>query len=226
MDAVRELLSINWLIVIMGVLVALVAFKFLSDLFEWVVNKFGIETKRMRERRENKDLLKNTASLAKKTAENLSALQTRHTKDEEEFRQNLNNYMEESRADRLALHEEMKQFSQNRIDDRRQSIMIQEELTNSIKSMGSKQEDRDKLIKELSDMFLDKQISDYRWEIINLADKISNGKHVSKECFKHAIATHAKYESIIEKYGLTNGEVEISMEIINEAYKKQLSDGI
>ena len=91
---------------------------------------------------------------------------------------------------------------------------------------SKKQEDRDKLIKELSDMFLDKQISDYRWEIINLADKISNGKHVSKECFKHAIATHAKYESIIEKYGLTNGEVEISMEIINEAYKKQLSDCI
>ena len=80
-------------------------------------------------------------------------------------------------------------------------------------------------IKGLKDLLLDKQISDYRWEIINTADKISNGRIVSKECLKHAIATYDKYETIIEEYGLTNGEVEISMEIINNAYKNMIQRG-
>ena len=80
-------------------------------------------------------------------------------------------------------------------------------------------------IKGLKDLLLDKQISDYRWEIINTADKISNGIIVSKECLKHAIATYDKYETIIEEYGLTNGEVEISMEIINNAYKNMIQRG-
>lgn len=80
-------------------------------------------------------------------------------------------------------------------------------------------------IKGLKDLLLDKQISDYRWEIINTADKISNGRIVSKECLKHAIATYDKYEAIIEEYSLTNGEVEISMEIINNAYKNMIQRG-
>ena len=75
-----------------------------------------------------------------------------------------------------------------------------------------------KNIAKLTNMFLDKQISDYRWEIINLADEILNGKTVSKECLKHAISIHSKYETIIEENGFTNGEVELSMKIINKSY--------
>lgn len=79
-------------------------------------------------------------------------------------------------------------------------------------------------IKSLKDLLLDKQISDYRWEIINTADKISNGRIVSKECLKHAIATYDKYEKIIEKYGIKNGEVSISIKVINGEYAKVLAD--
>lgn len=79
-------------------------------------------------------------------------------------------------------------------------------------------------IKALKDLLLDKQISDYRWEIINTADKISNGRIVSKECLKHAIATYDKYEKIIEKYKIKNGEVSISIKVINGEYAKILAD--
>ena len=79
-------------------------------------------------------------------------------------------------------------------------------------------------IKGLKDLLLDKQISDYRWEIINTADKISNGRIVSKECLKHAIATYDKYEKIIEKYNIKNGEVSISIKVINGEYAKVLAD--
>lgn len=79
-------------------------------------------------------------------------------------------------------------------------------------------------IKSLKDLLLDKQISDYRWEIINVADKISNGRIVSKECLRHAIATYDKYEKIIEEYGLVNGEVAVSIGVIKGEYTKILSD--
>ncbi len=79
-------------------------------------------------------------------------------------------------------------------------------------------------IKGLKDLLLDKQISDYRWEIINVADKISNGRIVSKECLKHAIATYDKYEKIIEKYNIKNGEVSISIKVIRGEYAKILAD--
>ena len=142
MEAIQNLSQYNWFVVVSAIIVAMLAFKFLSDLFEWFVKKFGIETKSMREKRENKELLKTTA-------ENLAALQTKHTTDEETFRKNLNDYIKESREDRKALHEEMKQYSENRIADRQQSFQIQKELTDSIKEITRGQYERDEQIAAL-----------------------------------------------------------------------------
>lgn len=142
MEAIQNLTQYNWFVVVSAIIVAMLAFKFLSDLFEWFVKKFGIETKSMREKRENKELLKTTA-------ENLAKLQDRHTEDEETFRKNLNDYMKESREDRKALHAEMKQYSQNRIDDRKQSLKIQEELKESIKAISDSNVENDKQIVSL-----------------------------------------------------------------------------
>ena len=244
MDIIRELPSFDWWSVFLTIVVGVTCFKYLFELCEWVVNKFGIETNKTKEKKANDILLKetsnlakeasklaketaelakNTDKLAKKTAIDLDKLETRHTSDEETFRNNLNNYMDESRRDRKALHDEMAKFTTNRQNDRAQSLEIQKELSASIKAIAERQDDRDKKINNLTELFVDKQISDYRWEIINLADKISDGKKVSKETLRHAISTYAKYDKIIEEYGLTNGEVDISMEIINAELKNQMS---
>ena len=135
MDNVEQLATINWWYVIIALLLLLVCVKFVWSLFDWLfVEKLGIKTKKMRQREEESQQLKTTAELAKTTAENLDKLQQRHCKDEEEFRNNLNNYMNESREDRKALHEEMKVYSNNRINDRKQSLEIQKELKDSIAS--------------------------------------------------------------------------------------------
>lgn len=110
-----------------------------------------------------------------------------------------------------------------------------EKNKNDIKELSDKHEadtkkyetSHQKLIDDieiLKELLLDKQISDYRWEIINTADKISNGRIVSKECLKHAIATYDKYEKIIEKYNIKNGEVSISIKVIRGEYAKILAD--
>lgn len=224
MEQLKELQQINPWIIIGALITILLFWSFIQELLEKtfgkLIRKFGIkfETKGMRQRREDHELLI-------KVSENLVKLQERHTKDEEEFRNNLNNYMAESRKDRKALHDEMKQYSTNRVNDRQQSLQIQKELKDSIKGLIDGQKDRDAKIENLTDMFVDKEVDDYRWEIINFATKVSEGRPCNKDSFKHCLRTYEKYEALLEKYGLENGEVEISMEIVNEAYKEKMKNG-
>ena len=132
MDNVKQLVQIDWWYVVIAVLLLLAAAKFVWSLFDWLfVEKLGIETKKMKQRRQEREELRATTELAKTTAENLDKLQKKHCKDEEEFRNSLNNYMEESRKDRKALHDEMTKYSENRIADRQQSLAIQKELKDS-----------------------------------------------------------------------------------------------
>lgn len=69
-------------------------------------------------------------------------------------------------------------------------------------------------------MFVDKEIDDYRWEIINFATRITDKKPCNKDSYKHCIRTYEKYEKLLEEYNLTNGEVDISMEVVNDSYEK------
>ena len=226
MNGVEQLPQIDWWYVVIAVFILLVAVKSIWSLFDWLfVAKLGIETKKMKQRREDREQLKATAELAKTTAENLAALQSRQCEDEKEFRDSLNNYMKESREDRKVLHDEMITYSNNRINDRKQSLQIQEELKNSIENLINGQQNRDEKINNLTEMFVDKEIDDYRWEIINFATKVSEGRPCNKDSFKHCLRTYEKYEALLEKFGLENGEVEISMQVINEAYKKKLLEG-
>ena len=226
MNGVEQLPKIDWWYVVIAIFILLVAIKSIWSLFDWLfVTKLGIETKKMKQRREEKEKLQATAELAKTTAENLATLQSRQCEDEKEFRDSLNNYMQESREDRKALHDEMITYSNNRINDRQQSLQIQEELKNSIQNLINGQQNRDEKINNLTEMFVDKEIDDYRWEIINFATKVSEGRPCNKDSFKHCLRTYEKYEALLEKYGLENGEVEISMQVINEAYKKKLLEG-
>ena len=140
MDNLKELMQIDWWYVITALTILLLCIKFVWSLIDWLFfEKLGIETRKMKQKRQDNELLKTTAELAKATselakttAENLDKLQKRHTKDEEEFRNNLNNYIEESRKDRKALHDEMTRFADNRVNDRKQSLEIQKELKDSI----------------------------------------------------------------------------------------------
>ena len=133
MEQLKELQQINPWIIIGALITILLFWSFIQELLEKtfgkLIRKFGIkfETKGMRQRREDHELLI-------KVSENLVKLQERHESDEKEFRNNLNNYMAESRKDRKSLHDEMKQYSTNRVNDRQQSLQIQKELKDSISS--------------------------------------------------------------------------------------------
>lgn len=168
MNEIIELTKINFSYVFISVFVVLIGIKAVVSIFEWGVDKLGLETKWMRRKREEHELLI-------QTSQNLTALQEKHKEDVE-------------RSDRR-----------------------DEEISADIK--------------RLTQMFVDKEIDDMRWEINNFATNVSEGKPCNKDSFKHCIHAYEKYEKILEENGLENGEVEISMELINEAYKEKLKEG-
>mgnify|MGYP001154371467 CR=1 FL=1 len=168
MNEIIELTKIDFAYVFIAVFVILIGLKAVVSIFEWIIDKLGLETKWMRQRREEHDLLM-------KTSQNLITLQEQHEKDVE------------------------------RSDQR------DEEITSDIK--------------KLTRMFVDKEIDDMRWEINNFATKVSEGRPCNKDSFTHCIRIYEKYEKILEDNDLENGEVEISMELINDAYKQKLKEG-
>lgn len=225
MDTIKELAQLDYTYIIFSALIILAGFKAVVSLVDWWRDKIGWETKWQRQKREEREQLKITSELAKTTAENLDKLQKRHTKDEDEFRNNLNNYMEESRADRKALHNEMSKFTTNRINDRQQSLEIQKELKDSIKDLVDGQKDRDEKIENLTSLFISKEIDDMRWEILNFCSALSSGRRYNKESFDHVIQIHEKYEQILEENNMENGRVTASMEVIMDVYKEKLKNG-
>ena len=226
MDELKQLMQINWWYVITALVILLLFIKLIWSLIDWIfVGKLGIETRKMKQRKQDEELLKTTAELAKMTAENLDKLQKRHTKDEEEFRKNLNNYIEESRRDRKALHDEMTRFADNRVNDRKQSLEIQKELKDSIQNLVDGQHDRDEKISNLTDMFVGKEIDDYRFKILDFASDISSGKIFNRESYDHILRIYDKYEKILEEHDMENGLVEESIKYIRNSYRQSLAAG-
>lgn len=80
-------------------------------------------------------------------------------------------------------------------------------------------------LETLTDLFVNWEISSMRWEINNFATKISENKPCNKDCFQHCFKTYEAYEDILKERHLTNGEVEISMKIIREAYQRKMQNG-
>lgn len=168
MNEITELTKIDFAYVFIAVFVILLGIKAIVSLFEWIIDKLGLETKWMRKRREEHDLLI-------QTSQGLATLQEQHERDVEH-------------------------------SDRRDDEISAD-------------------IKKLTQMFVDKEIDDMRWEINNFATNVSEGKPCNKDSFKHCIHVYEKYEKILEENGMENGEVEISIELINEAYKQKLKEG-
>ncbi len=186
MSDLKQIMQVDWWQFIITLCLLLVCIKFIWTLVDWLLfEKLGIETKKMKQRREDRELLKATSDLAKTTAENLDKLQKRHCNDEKEFRNNLNNYMEESRKDRKALHDEMTKFGDNRISDRKQSLEIQKELKDSISA-------RDDQIKSL--MLANKEM---------LAEKINEKykyyisiKGIPADEYDEFVSLHSAYNKV------------------------------
>ena len=81
-------------------------------------------------------------------------------------------------------------------------------------------------IQKLTAMFLDKEIDDWRWKILDFSSALSNDRKYNRESFDHVIKIYGKYEKILEDNKMENGLVEESMKFIRKKYQEYLDRGI
>lgn len=183
MDAIENLFNIEWQVVILGVITALFAFKAIVEIFKWLLFDFlGIETKAMRMKREEHELLL-------KTANDLKDLSARHLEDvnqsikhDEKIQENLDSCINEIRESLKKTQDTITQFAENRVHDREQSFAIQKELTTSIAKLAK------------SDSSRDEQINNIMWaQKESLADKIN-------QKYKHYIAINGIPEDEVDEF--------------------------
>ncbi len=97
MEAFKELFQINFSYVFLSVFSIFIGIKFMVSLFEWGIDKLGLETKWMRAKREEHNLIV-------QTSQNLAKLQEKHAKDmeqsdhhDERIRQELSDFIHDMR---------------------------------------------------------------------------------------------------------------------------------
>lgn len=149
MEEITNLAAINYAYVFTSVITVLIGVKAVVSLFEWVINKFGLETKWMRKRREEHELLI-------QTSQSLAALQEKHADDvqksiehDNKIKKAISIFMDEVRDSISETQKEIKEFAENRLHDREQSLQIQKDLTDSIKSIIECNSDKDTQIDNL-----------------------------------------------------------------------------
>lgn len=149
MEQIKELMQINFISLLSSVFIVLAGIKSITAVFEWAIGKLGLETKWMRARREEHNLLV-------QTSQSLADLKKQHNHDVEEsnthdknIKEELSAFMSEIKSSVSETQLEIKQFAENRISDRKQSLEIQKELTDSIKSIVAYNSSKDKQIDNL-----------------------------------------------------------------------------
>ena len=75
-------------------------------------------------------------------------------------------------------------------------------------------------INKLTNMFIEKQISDMRFNIVDVASGITMGMRYSIEQLSHVMHIHDDYEKILAERNMKNGQVDMSMEIIESEYRR------
>ena len=144
MDAVERVLEVDFVTLFLGILAVILALKVVVTAFEWVVNKFGIELKYQRKKKEDHNLLIETSN-------GLVELKKKHDEDSKALRDDINAFAKEIRDSILETQKQMGQFTDNRVHDREQSIDIQKKLVTSIDVISKDGQDRDSQINSLTD---------------------------------------------------------------------------
>lgn len=75
-------------------------------------------------------------------------------------------------------------------------------------------------ISKLTDMFVNKQISDMRFDIVDVASAITLGREYSVEQLAHVLRIYDDYMKILRERKLTNGQVDMSIEVVKAEYRR------
>lgn len=150
MEPIEAFFGIDWKALGVAIFTALIGFQAIVKLLDWFLFDYlGIETKSMRTKRLDHELLI-------KTAKNLEDIETQRKNDVEQsikhdkqIKKDLNDFMNEMRSAIQDTQRTVERFADNRVHDREQSLEIQKELTDSINKIAVSDSQRDDQIDSL-----------------------------------------------------------------------------
>lgn len=80
-------------------------------------------------------------------------------------------------------------------------------------------------INELSEYVKELYVDNKRNMIIDFASNVvDSGKHFTREQFNRIFKVYKEYEEFINKHDMTNGEIDVAIRIIKEAYEKRMRE--
>lgn len=224
MNEILDLMNINYVSLVSSIFIALAGVRAAWSVLEWFFNKLGLETKWMREKRRDRELLLKTSDSLAKLHERHEADDMKSDKHDNEIRHDLSEFMDEMRVSIKQTQKEIKQFYENRNNDRQQSLKIQKELTDAIKSIKDGEKNRDKQIealmcgnKELLGAEIDKRFRQYialngipesevdEFDDIYIAYKKNNGNH-NRDTKYNYVKNHLQVIPVETKLKNNNGE--------------------
>lgn len=104
--------------------------------------------------------------------------------------------------------------------------VLQKEYLDGFAHSDEKDEELRKDIQKLTSLFVEKEIDDLRWKILDACSALSNGRRYNREMFDHIIRMYDKYEKILEEHDMENGLIEESIKFVRQKYRKYLENGI
>ena len=107
----------NWFECILLILLSMLVWKGIIELKDWFFNRYGIETKKMKEKREDHELLV-------KTAQNLALLQEKSEKDDRALEVAFEVFIDEVRESFEQVHKKFEEMNEAQHKRKEQSIVI------------------------------------------------------------------------------------------------------
>lgn len=236
MEAIKEMLEIDFSALLITIITVILGLKAMASSFEWIIDKLGLETKWMREKRERSDLIN-------KTAENLLALQKQHEKDisnsikhDDKIEKKLDEFIDEMKTIIEGTDQKIDTFTQNRIKDREQSFKIQKELTDAQNRLSEAQNELSGLISNI-DKKIDKMKKDtdtrfqtneaknnsrIRSEIKDRVSQVYRKHHVTQKISSMELEA---LEGLIDSYEKADGHNSFIHQIVQkEMYQWKIED--
>lgn len=152
MGTIEGFFNTDWKMFAITLFAVLLGFQAIVKLLSWFLFDFlGIETKSMRQKREEHNLVMSTANGLKELTEKEKSDSEQLEKHDANIQKNLDSFMNEIRESIKETREAIEKFADNRVHDREQSFEIQKQLTDSISKIAQADEKRDEQINKLVD---------------------------------------------------------------------------
>lgn len=113
---------------------------------------------------------------------------------------------------------ELKLLKEKHVKDMIESERADDDLKDEIDKTNQK-------LDKISNLVLDIRIDTMRKTLLSFASTVGSGRKCTKEQFDEIFATYEDYEAILKEHGMTNGRVNISMEIVRDQYKHNILHG-